>query len=353
VLLILLAWLAILPAAAQEPLTTLPTAKGLPVVVNIAVAYVDLAGFDENEGTFEATVDVRLRWEDPRLKLPPEDAASPPKVFRGADADVRLAEIWSPPVELMNQKDDATYLSRGLRIFPSGEVELITRTTATFTTPFVVERFPFDRQRLQVDAGIRTLTSDALVLVFRQDDIDFSRAAEAAGVAGWSTGRVELNAEPLAGWYSAGHARVVSSLEIRRDPSNVIAAIFIPLFASLLIPFLAIWLNRMEDGVYQVDSFELVNLIIGGLFAVIALNFTVNSEYQVLGTGDNPVNRLFALNYLTLGVSLLVNILLYRFRVAETLIGRYAQEQLYFYLMWAIPVLALTMATAIILVAMA
>ncbi len=32
---------------------------------------------------------------------------------------------------------------------------------------------------------------------------------------------------------------------------------------------------------------------VGGLFAVIALNFTVNSTYQLLGTNDNPVARLF------------------------------------------------------------
>ena len=58
-------------------------------------------------------------------------------------------------------------------------------------------------------------------------------------------------------------------------------------------------------------------MIIGGLFAVIALNFTVNSVYQVLGSGDNPVSRLFALNYVALGVSLLVNVLLFRFGVVE------------------------------------
>ena len=37
--------------------------------------------------------------------------------------------------------------------------------------------------------------------------------------------------------------------------------------------------------------------------------------YQVLGGGDNPVSRLFALNYVTLGISLMVNVLLFRFNV--------------------------------------
>lgn len=97
------------------------------------------------------------------------------------------------------------------------------------------------------------------------------------------------------------------------------------LLAWLLIPLLAIWLNRVEDGAFQIETFELVNIIIGGLFAVIALNFTVNSVYEVLESGDNPINRLFALNYVTLAVSLAVNLLLFRFRVVERAFGIYVQ----------------------------
>ena len=85
---------------------------------------------------------------------------------------------------------------------------------------------------------------------------------------------------------------------------------------------------------------------------MIALNFTVNSAYQVLSSGD-PVNRLFTLNYTTLGISLLVNVLMFRFGVVERLFGRYVQEQLYFFLMWAVPLLVLTMASAVVLVAIA
>jgi len=162
---------------------------------------------------------------------------------------------------------------------------------------------------------------------------------------------VSLRSEPLAGWYGGSHARVLASLEVARQPGTILASVFIPLFASLLIPLLAIWLNRVEDGRFRIETFELVNVIIGGLFAVIALNFTVNSAYQVLGTGDNPVSRLFALNYVTLGLCLLVNILIFRFGVVERLFGRYVQEQVYLVLIWAIPVLVLTMASAVVLVA--
>ena len=86
---------------------------------------------------------------------------------------------------------------------------------------------------------------------------------------------------------------------------------------------------------------------------MIALNFTVNSTYQLLGTGDNPVSRLFALNYVALGISLMINVLLFRFNVVARWFGRYVQEQFYLYLIWAVPLLMLITGASVILVAMA
>jgi hypothetical protein len=331
--------------------TSLPTGKGLPVQVKVGVAFVDIVSFKESTGVFNATVDVRLRWQDLRLRRPAEEANDPPRVFRGAAATAEASKIWVPTAEIANQRGKIAYTTSGLRIYPDGTVELIKRITSEFATSFNVERFPFDRQKLRIDIAVRELDTNAVALVFEQPDLDFSRAAAKASLDGWDLSFVALRSEPLSGWHGALHPRIVASLEIIRQPGAIVAAVFIPLFASLLIPLLAIWLNRVDDGVFQIETFELVNIIIGGLFAVIALNFTVNSVHEVLGSGDNPVNRLFALNYTTLGLSLLVNILLFRYGVVARLYGRYVQEQLYFYLTWAVPLLALTMACAIVLVA--
>lgn len=338
-------------AAHAQTDTSLPIGKGLPVQVRIGVAFMDIQAFKENNGIFSATVDVRLRWQDLRLRRPPNEATDPPKVYLGADTNAQLARIWVPPAELINQQGKAAYTAIGLRIYPDGSVELTKRTRADFTSSINVTRFPFDRQNLQIAVGIRERSSDAVALRFDQDDLDFSRAAASTSLDGWELGFASLRSEPLAGWNGRWHAQVVASLEIARQPTMVIAAIFIPLFASLLIPMLSIWLNRVEDGKFQIETFELVNIIIGGFFAVIALNFTIYSSYELLGNGDNPVSRLFALNYIALGVGLLANVLLFRFSVVEYFFGRYVQEQLYLVLSWAIPVLFLTAAGAVILVA--
>jgi hypothetical protein len=346
-----LLWLAATAGAWAQ--TTLPTGKGLPVQVRVAAAFVELTAFSENSGTYKATVDVRLRWEDPRLRQPMDKVGTAPRVYRGADAEAELKKIWSPPIELVNQRDKTLYRSDGLRIYPDGRVELTRRTMAEFATPFEVERFPFDTQQLRLEIAIRDLTSDAVALVYEQEDIEFSRPVASTTLDGWTLGLVNLKSEPIAGWYGASHPRVIAALEVSRKSGPVAAAIFVPLLASLLIPLLGIALNKVEDGEFQIDSFEFVNLIIGGLFAVIALNFTITSLYQVLGSGDNTITRLFTLNYVALGISLLINVAIFRFSVVERFFGRYVQEQVYFFLLWAVPLLTLAMAAIIIMVTLA
>ena len=87
--------------------------------------------------------------------------------------------------------------------------------------------------------------------------------------------------------------------------------------------------------------------------SAVALNLSINTRYPALSVGDNLVNRLLALSYVTLGISFLINLLLVRFRLVERTLGRYTQEQCYLVLRWAFPALVLTMAVAMALSAIA
>lgn len=336
---------------ATADLTSLPVHAGLPIVVRAGVYFLQVSEIDDNEGAFAATVDSRLRWRDARLSYPASEAPRGFKEFRGAAADAKLGEIWQPQVHLSNLKGEPDQVTKGVRIFPDGNVELVARTTGTFETEFDVENFPFDRQALIVEVGVEEYTLDAVTLDFRQSELDFSKLAPGVDVDGWELGLVGIRRTADPGWYGQSYAKLEVALDAKRQPGGSAAAIFIPLLASLLIPLLSIWLNKVNDGEFQVEAFELTNIIIGGLFAVIALNFTVNAEYQML-SGQNTVSRLFLLNYVTLGVSLLVNLLLFRFNIVTRLAGKYAQEQTYAFLVWGIPVVVSIISGAVLLNAM-
>ena len=107
------------PAAAE---IGLPAGSALPIRVKAAVTFAEIEAFGENNATFKAAVDVRLRWRDFGLRRPAAEAADPPRVFRGAEAQAQLATLWVPDVELTNQRGNPSYTALGLRIYPDGEV---------------------------------------------------------------------------------------------------------------------------------------------------------------------------------------------------------------------------------------
>ena len=334
-------------------LKTTPTDKGLPVVVRTALSVAEIAGIDEQNGAFTGTVDLRLRWEDSRLRFPPSEALGGVIDLRGDLAEARLAEIWSPDVALANLIDKPAYQVRRLRVLPDGRVELLQRTSGRFTTSFEVERFPFDRQVLAVELVERREPLHRLTLDFRQDDVEFSRASDGLKIDDWRPGLLHLRRDPLPTWHGESQARVRAALEITRQSGKVVAGIFLPLLASLLIPLLALWLQRVDDGEIRIETFELSNILIGGLFAVIALNFTMSSTYPMLVGGDNTVTRLFGLNYVCLAIGLVINIVMFRANLIGRLFGKHVLTQSFRFLTWGLPILVLSSAAAIILVAMA
>jgi Neurotransmitter-gated ion-channel ligand binding domain len=350
----LLAVFIALPAVTgfSEPAPSLPLGGGLPVIVRTGLRFEQITAINENEGSCTATVDLRLRWQDARLAYPKEDGAAF-QSFKDAAAEARMATMWVPTVELANANGPPSFRSTSLRIYPEGRVELMQRTTTRLITSFHPQRFPFDQQKLAAEVTVRGEDQDRVLLDYHQDDLDFSSARTNAQLDRWEMGLTNIRREPLPGLYGALHSRLWIELQIRRRFTMAMAPIFIPLFASLLIPLMAIYMNKMEDAEFQIDAFELCNIVIGGLFAVIALNFTVNSAYPMLGDADNTVTRLFGLNYLVLGAALTIIITLFRFNLVQRAFGKYVQEQLYLCLVWAGPLLVLATAIALLLVSMA
>ncbi|MBW6420312.1 hypothetical protein KX729_02565 [Rhizobium sp. XQZ8] len=341
-----LAVIAFVASAAAQNDTGLPPDKGLPVEVQLGIAFVDISGFDENKGQFSATIDIRARWDDLRLSDPSAPAGAPPQTLIGDAAREKMKSIWVPPLVIANADGEPSQSDYGLRIYPTGRMELMHRVTGNFAVDIDLNRFPFDRQDLPVRVRVKDYPVGQVALRITQPDIEFSRPSQDVEIQDWMIGLVDMRTGAAKGWYNSAESQVVAALDMQRKPGLIVASIFIPLMASLLIPLLAIWLNRTEDGIFQVDTFELVNIIIGGLFAVIALNFTVYSSFTALSVGDNTVNRLFALNYLTLAAALVINILFSRFNVVEKMFGRYVQEQAYAAVMWALPlIVALLVAT--------
>ncbi len=338
---------------AASRVVSIPHGNGLPVVVRPALFFNHLESFDDNAGTFEATVDLRLTWIDSRLRYPAKEALRGYKEYRVSAAEKEIAKIWTPTIRHVNRVGDPSFSERRLRIFPNGMVEVIDRITATYKTPVETSRFPFDRQNLEIVMVVQEDTVETVDMNFTSDDVGFSRISKNAELDGWSTGLVGLKRELVNGWNGDRYAKIVASLTVSRVATSSIATIFIPLFASLLIPFLATWMNRAQDGEFDVDAFELGNVIIGGLFAVIALSFTFSSSFPALSSGDNTVTRLLGLNYVALAFGTIITVVFYRYKLPARWFGVYVQEQAFLFLSWAFPILFIATGLAFVFVSAA
>jgi hypothetical protein len=342
------------PAKSEpEDLTTLPTGAGLPVGVRVAVTYLDVKSLDDAKGEFVATTDVRMSWTDLRQRFDESDEPHGFKEYRFSQADKKLETMWSPHVDVTNRVEAPSYIVHRVRITPDGEVELITRTTAKYTVAIDASRFPFDRQHLMLDLNVRENGTDEVELESHHDDVEWSRPVQGLTIDGWTPGIVDLDHSDVAGWNGDRYGRLQAALDVDRDPKGALAPVFIPLVASLLIPLLAVWMNKATEEGFEIEAFELANVVIGGLFSVIALSFAIYSAYGVIAGGDNTVTRLFGLNYVSLAISLGVVVLFFRFNLPRNLFGHHVHEELYRFVLWALPLLSASTSAAIILAAKA
>ncbi|MBX3220618.1 MAG: hypothetical protein KF795_08875 [Labilithrix sp.] len=339
-------------AAPPTNLTTIPIGKGLPVNVNVGVFFLEVKSFDDTKSEFECTSDVRLRWTDPRLRFPSKNLRGY-KEYRGKEAEEELTKIWSPTIEVTNRLESAPYVGRRLRVFPDGQIESLTRVTARYKARVAAETFPFDRQRLTLDLIVREDTTDEVLLRFDKDDVGFSRAATDAKLEGWDIGLVDLHAEAIPGWNGDRYSQATAALIVDRIWATSLAPIFIPLLASLIIPLLSIWMNKVGDNGFEGDAIALANIGIGGLFSVIALSFAIYSSYGVIANSDNTVTRLFGVNYAMLATTLTIVVVFFRYNVIARLFGPYVQREAFFFISWALPVLSLATSIAFLLVAAA
>lgn len=333
--------------AAEHPV---PAHGEGPLTVRAAIAYRDVLSFADQDGRFNATIALRLVWSDSALRSAAVPGGKPFSEFKAQDAEKQLASMWVPRIRIMNLDGELKRVDRNLKIYHDGTVELVTQATGSFKTPVDISKFPYDDQNLEITIAGYGGDSDQFALALAEPDLSYARSMPSQDLDGWNVGPVKLITGTLDDFDGNKYSQVTSSLEVSRISIEAIVSLCLPLLASLLIPFLAIWLNRPEGDGFTVDAFELANVVIGGLFAVIALGITISSSSPSLVVEDNVVSRLLTLNYASLGFGILVVLLMYQFTLVERLFGEKAQRRAHAVLSWAYPAsVALIAATIMIL----
>lgn len=349
-------WLALglclwlLAAARAEEM---PSGITLPMPVSLGLRVVKVEAIREAQSSFEATIDLRLSWTDPRLSFDPRREGTRRRLYGGRQAHQKLSQIWDPGLQFENLHDDpGQVVDEALWIDEHGLVEWVRRYRGQFEASFDVSNFPLDRQVLPFVFLSAEHDRHQVMLVEDEAASAFSDVAPVK-LEGWEVGTQEVVSELVTHWNGTTHSRVRYTLTAQRLPGNYVAPIFTPIAAVLLVPVLSIWLNRWHENKFQIESFEFMNITVGGLFATIALTLAVYSSYPFLSDGRNVVGRLFTLNYVLLAASGVIILVLFRSqRGHSALFSPGVAHEIFRAACWILPAFTLAAVTAIVLTAL-
>lgn len=337
----MIALVASLALAAPAPL---PRDVQLPVHVASAVSVSEVTRVDEAAGTFDATVDVLLRWQDPSTAFDRLQAGTDRKTWIRDEADARRAELWDPRIEIVNLAGEPESRDTSFRIHADGRIEYTQRIRGTFETPIDLARFPFDSQRLVVQLTSPDHDARQVRLVHEQADVERSTISPAVSLPEWTVGpRVNFTGDEVRGLDGMLHSELQASVGIARLARAYVASLFAPLAVILMLPVLCIWVKT--------DIHERVNWVVTAVFSLIALNFSVSISYPALGI-DSMFMRLFWYGYVAQGTALGLIMLLFNESRLAAWLGEDLIEEAVEYLSWSLPlVIALAFGDVILALA--
>lgn len=323
---------------------TLPKDVELPIRIGTAISVSEISHINEADATFNATVDVMLRWQDPSLAFDRLQAGTDRQVFIREAADNKRAEIWDPHIDIVNLDPDSAKRDVSLRIYANGQVEYTQRIQGVFAMPVDLGRFPFDSQNLVIELASPDHNAREVQLVHAQSDADLSSITQSIHLSEWTLSpKLDFDSDHVRGLDGMIHSQMTAAVQVSRVAKAYVASLFAPLAVILLLPVLCIWVRT--------DIHERINWVITAVFSLIALNFSVSISYPALGI-DSMFMRLFWYGYVAQGAALTLIMILFNEGALAAWLGRDLLEEALDYLSWSMPlVIALAFGDVILALA--
>ena len=268
------------------------SAPAKPVVVKAGFYLVDLTGVQESSQTFDADFYFSFQWMDPRLKF----EGSGPRVYLEGRATQKLEEIWWPQIEFVNTSN-STITNQELKISPDGQVSYTIGVSAKFRGIFHLQRFPFDRQTLDVRIQSFAFTGDEVVFEANPALTGMAEHMTFAGVTLESvTARVDTF--EVKGW-NESYAEFRVSLEVARKSRFYLWTIFVPVSLVFFISctVFLIPVDQLHDR---------VGITLTAILACIATQFAMSFNLPQISYLTR-IDLFFAIAYVTMGLQVVTS----------------------------------------------
>jgi hypothetical protein len=155
------------PDLAAEDLRSPPSPDG-PTEVRAGLFVEDLRDLNAMTASYRIRGVVTATWCDPRLAFDPGQAATREKVYFGDEAVAQIQRLFTARGFIVNQVEEPRITERVVRVGSDGTVSTDFNISALLSAVYDLRRFPFDRQRLEVE--IESYLWNANQVVFAPDD---------------------------------------------------------------------------------------------------------------------------------------------------------------------------------------
>lgn len=324
-------------AAALPPITrgsssidshfSMPDNLSKPLKVGVAFIVNSIVNIDEVEGKFEADVDLTMQWNDPNLSYDPEVVGTNLRTLDTDETNAQLKAVWTPIITISNIEKIAND-TPSMTITPEGGVTYVQRIKAVFNMHPNLDAFPFDKQKLVFYLDAEKNTTNEVVFVQDQKEINQSGIRQGVKLTGWNLQGVSFSTLLIRGAEGGFYPRYEVTIAMARISGNHLFA-FAPLFLIMLSPAIITLYNDSTLG-SRLTAWG------AALLALIAVSFALKSQYPALKP-TSILPQIISIVLIFQFLMVVVSMTVVNAHFSKRFKNPYLIPELLNYLRWALP----------------
>ncbi len=238
-----------------------------PIKVSVGLHISNLADINQTAEAFDAAGYLMYSWRDPRLAYKPQ----PNETSRASSLD----KIWHPAMEMVNFKS-STNSDTSVDILPDGTVQAQERFAKTLSSGLALQKFPFDRQSLQV--VLESLKYDDRSVILAADPARISIGTDSfVSLSEWQVGTVTgTNSKSFFPPEKQHYSRVTVKVQVKRNYGFYVLKVMMPLLLITIASWSVFWIDPQEFSTQ-------IGIAFTNLLTVVALLLVINDTLPRVG----------------------------------------------------------------------
>ena len=205
--------------SAADVLKSIPSSN-LPIKISVGLHISNLADINQTSETFDSAGYLMYSWRDARLAYTPQQSET--------SRSFSLEQIWHPTIEMVNFKS-STNSDTLVDILPDGTVQAQERFARTLSSGLALQKFPFDRQSLQVvleslkydDRTVELVVDSAKVSIGKDSFVSLSE---------WQIGKISgTHSKSFFPPEQQNYSRITIGINVKRNYGFYLLKVMMPL----------------------------------------------------------------------------------------------------------------------------